>query len=97
MSEPTRHFDEQLDLPELVEKYTRALTIPELAAIARCSDKQLYKLASAQLLPHYKIGSLIRLSPKETAQWLRSRRVGPRISPKPRRGSGAGLTNQKDR
>ena len=84
MSDLNQFGDEALDLPELVERYTRALTIPELASIASCSDKELYKLASAQLLPHYKIGSLIRLSPKETAEWLRSRRVGPRTPRKPR-------------
>lgn len=84
MSDLNQFGDEALDLPELVEKYTRALTIPELATIASCSDKELYKLASAKLLPHYRIGSLIRLSPKETAQWLRSRRVGAKTSTKPR-------------
>lgn len=84
MSDLSQFGNEALDLPELVERYTRALTIPELAAIADCSDKELYKLASAKLLPHYRIGSLIRLSPKETAQWLRSRRVGPRIPSKSR-------------
>ena len=80
MSDLNQFGDEALDLPELVERYTRALTIPELAVIVTCSDKELYRLAAVGLLPHYRIGSLIRLSPKETAQWLRSRRVGTRTS-----------------
>jgi excisionase family DNA binding protein len=84
MTDPTQYCEEPLDLPELIERRSRALTIPDLAEIVTCSDKQLYKLAAAGLLPHYRVGSLIRLSPKETAQWLRSRRVGIRTSPKTR-------------
>ena len=76
MGDQIQYGDEGLDLPELIEKHARALTIPDLAGYMACSDKQLYKLAAAGLLPHYRIGSLIRLSPRETAQWLRSRRVG---------------------
>lgn len=78
------------DLPDQIERMNHALTIPEYAEILSCSSKQLYKLASTNRLPHYRIGSLIRLSPRDAAQWLRSRRCGPRHILPPRAGSGIG-------
>ncbi len=48
-----------------------ALTVSWLANALNCSDKLLYKLIAAKRMPSFHVGSLIRLCPQETAQWLK--------------------------
>jgi excisionase family DNA binding protein len=53
-----------------------ALTVAALATLLEISKKELYKLAAAGDIPHYRIRSAIRFCPGETAAWLRSRQCG---------------------
>jgi hypothetical protein len=64
------------DLPEQIERQPYALTIPWLAKKLACSPQLLYRMADKGKLPTFKIGSLIRLSPRATAAWLRTRQCG---------------------
>lgn len=66
----------QSDLPEQIESQTDALTIPWLAKKLSCSPQLLYRMAERGQLPSLRIGSLIRLSPAATAEWLRTRQCG---------------------
>lgn len=58
---------------ETVENYGRALKVEELAQLTAISSKTLYRMIAAKKLPAFRIGGCVRLEPKETADWLRSR------------------------
>ena len=66
-----------LELPYQVERLNHVLASTELASMLSCSAKQPYKMAAANRLPQHQIGSLIRLSARAAAEWLRTRRCGP--------------------
>jgi excisionase family DNA binding protein len=58
---------------ETVENFGRALKVDELAQLTAISSKTLYRMISARKLPAFRIGGCVRLEPKTTANWLRSR------------------------
>ena len=58
-------------LAEIVESHEKALTVPQLAVILQVSKRELYRLVQDNRLPALKIGTLIRLDPGATAEWIR--------------------------
>jgi excisionase family DNA binding protein len=66
-------------LADQIEAMKQALTVEQLAALLQCSKKTLYKMIHRGTLPHFRVGTMVRLDPEVTAQWLRSRRAGKRL------------------
>ena len=58
-------------LAEIVESHEKALTVPQLAVILQVSKREVYRLVQDNRLPALKIGTLIRLDPGPTAEWIR--------------------------
>jgi excisionase family DNA binding protein len=67
-----------MKLADQIAAMEQALTVEQLAALLQCSKKALYKMAQRGTLPAFRVGSMLRLDPEVTAQWLRSRNVGKR-------------------
>jgi excisionase family DNA binding protein len=62
---------ESLDV--IIQRRKTAWTVEGLAALLACSTKFIYKQVQAGKLPAFRLNSSIRLDPKSTATWLRSR------------------------
>jgi excisionase family DNA binding protein len=58
-------------LPDQIEKIPHALTAAELAQLLAVSPILIYKLAKANRLPCFKIGTCVRFDPRAVAKWLR--------------------------
>lgn len=67
-----------MNLVEILQEKSQALSVSELATLLRVSQRQLYKLAAANRIPSFKIGASVRFDPASVATWLRQR-----ISPLP--------------
>lgn len=62
-----------MNIADIIEAYSRALTVEELAELIEVSVKTVRRHTRSGSLPAYHIGSLIRLDPAQTAKWLRAR------------------------
>jgi excisionase family DNA binding protein len=62
-----------MNLVEILQEKSQALTVSELAILLRISQRQLYKLAAANRIPSFKIGASVRFDPAAIASWLRQR------------------------
>lgn len=60
-------------LAERVESRRTAWTVEGLAEIMACSANTLYKQVKSGKLPAIRLGSLLRIDPKDAGQWIRSR------------------------
>ncbi len=58
-------------LPDQIERIPHALTAAELAELLAVSPILIYKLAKANRLPCFKIGTCVRFDPRAVARWLR--------------------------
>jgi excisionase family DNA binding protein len=69
-------------LEELRGKRT-AMNVREIAKLLQISEREIYKLASANRIPHFKIGCSVRFDPLAVASWLEERMLtsSPRRSP----------------
>jgi excisionase family DNA binding protein len=67
------------DLVSVVESRQAAWTVEEFARLLKTSTKYIYKQVRYGMLPAYKVGSMLRLDPKTTASWLRSRMTVPAV------------------
>ena len=65
-----------MNLVEILQEKSQALTVSELAILLRISQRQLYKLAAGNRIPSFKIGASVRFDPASVAAWL-----GQRMSP----------------
>jgi len=52
---------------------TRALRVNDVATLLSVSERQVYKMAAAQLIPSFRIGGSIRFDPAITAAWLQGK------------------------
>lgn len=52
---------------------TRALRVNDVATLLSVSERQVYKMAAAKLIPSFRIGGSIRFDPAITAAWLRGK------------------------
>ena len=62
-----------MSLGDFLDKRATALTVSEVAEILNISERQVYKLASLNLIPSFRIGSSIRFDPSQVAHWLRQK------------------------
>lgn len=58
---------------EQIEHRSTALRVNELAEMLQVTPQHIYRLASAGLIPCFRIEGAIRLDPQEVAGWLRNR------------------------
>jgi excisionase family DNA binding protein len=58
-------------LTDRIERLGHALTASELAELLAVSPISIYKLAKANRLPSFRIGSCVRFCPRPVARWLR--------------------------
>jgi excisionase family DNA binding protein len=56
-----------------IESRREAWTVPQLATLLSMSRSEMYEQVKAGKLPAMRIGTNIRLCPKTTGQWLRTR------------------------
>jgi excisionase family DNA binding protein len=54
----------------IIRRGKGTLTVPELSAIISLSGKTLYRLASSNKIPHFKLGYTIRFDRNAVADWL---------------------------
>ena len=73
-------------LLEQIESKQGAWTVETLAELLDCSPKLIYKLVSSRKLNAYRVGTLIRIDPKDAADYLRGHATLPQKPqpPKPR-------------
>ncbi len=64
-------------LTETLQDRHSAITVPELAAMLSLSRRQLYKMAAANRIPHFKIGSSVRFDPDAIRVWLEGKTLLP--------------------
>lgn len=64
------------DLARVVESRQEVLTVEEFANLLKTSTKYIYKEVKRGTLVAYRVGSMLRLDPKTTANWLRARMTG---------------------
>jgi excisionase family DNA binding protein len=57
-------------LPERLELLKHALTATDLAQLLQVSPVTIYKLAKANKLPSFRIGTAVRFDPHAVARWL---------------------------
>ena len=62
-----------------------AMTVRELAEILNLSQREIYKLAASNQIPHFKIGASLRFDPPALVIWLEAKMLTPivRRSPSP--------------
>jgi len=53
------------------------LTVKELASYIKVKEKTLYSLVNQGLMPHYRIGKLIRFKQDEIDTWMQSKKAVP--------------------
>lgn len=58
-------------LVDQIERFGRAMTAKQLAAVLAVSTIAIYKYAKAGRLPSFRIGTSVRFCPKAVADWLR--------------------------
>ena len=73
----------------------KAMTVREVADILNLSQREIYKLAASNQIPHFKIGSSVRFDPASVLTWLESRALVPTVrrSPSSVRPSGERASN----
>ena len=67
-----------------------AMTVRELAEILHLSEREIYKLAATNQIPHFKIGSSVRFDGAAILVWLEEKAIAssvrrPPSSVRPRR------------
>ena len=51
-----------------------AITVPELAKMLTLSRRQLYKMAAANRIPNFRVGTSVRFDPGEIREWIQEGR-----------------------
>lgn len=52
-----------------------AMTVRELAEVLHLSEREIYKLAATNQIPHFKIGSSVRFDASAVSVWLEEKAV----------------------
>ena len=58
-------------LADRIERFGRAMTATQLAALLSVSRILLYRLAKKSRIPSFRIGTCVRFDPRAVATWLR--------------------------
>ena len=69
-------------LEELKAKRS-AMTVKEVAKILNLSQREIYKLAAANQIPHFKIGTSVRFDPPAVIVWLEAKMMTPAVRRSP--------------
>jgi excisionase family DNA binding protein len=72
---------ENVSLGDFLDKRATALTVSEVAEILNISERQVYKLASLNVIPCFRVGSSIRFDPSQVAAWLRQKAAPISVRP----------------
>jgi excisionase family DNA binding protein len=59
-------------LADRIERFGRAMTATQLAALLAVSRIIIYKLAKKGRIPSFRVGTCVRFCPKAIAAWLRA-------------------------
>lgn len=62
---------------EMLKTRQSALTVKDLADILSLSQREIYKLAATNQIPHFKIGSSVRFDPTTVLVWLEEKTLSP--------------------
>jgi excisionase family DNA binding protein len=62
---------------ELLKQRKSALTVREVAEILSLSEREIYKLAASNRIPHFRIGASVRFDSESLVGWLESRMLTP--------------------
>jgi excisionase family DNA binding protein len=54
-----------------------ALTVRQLAELLSLSEREVYKLAANNQIPHIRIGSSVRFDPPTIAAWIETKTLTP--------------------
>ena len=60
-----------MKLVEILENRNEVLKVPEVAKILGISKQQVYKIAAAGTIPHFRVQCAIRFCPAELAEWIK--------------------------
>jgi excisionase family DNA binding protein len=60
-----------VDIFERLVQCHRLLTAREVAQMLSVSPKTIYAYVARNMIPHYKIETSVRFSPKDIAEWIR--------------------------
>ncbi len=55
----------------------KAMTVREVADILNLSEREIYKLAASNQIPHFRVGSSVRFDPASVLTWLEARTLSP--------------------
>jgi len=58
-----------------------ALLVADVADILNCSLQMVYKMVHKGMIPHFRLGTLVRFDPKVLAEWLRQRSLTTKRKP----------------
>ena len=56
-----------------------AMTVRELAELLHLSEREIYKLAATNQIPHFKIGSSVRFDAAAVSVWLEQKAMIPTV------------------
>lgn|GEM_PF-2558127 len=73
-----------MTLIEILESRKEALNTQQVAELLGVSEKKIYRLAAAGLLPSFRVGSAIRFDGQDIADWLRNKKPS-NGQPRPRK------------
>lgn len=69
-------------LEELKAKRS-AMTVKEVADVLHLSQREIYKLAATNQIPHFKIGASVRFDPVMLLVWLEEKTLMPAVRRSP--------------
>jgi excisionase family DNA binding protein len=69
--------EEIFNMLEALRAKRSAMTVKELADILSLSQREIYKLAASNQIPHFKVGSSVRFEPSMVLAWLEARMLIP--------------------
>ena len=52
------------------------ITVKEAASFLSIKEKTIYYLVNQALIPHYRIGKMVRFNKEELESWIRSKKAG---------------------
>jgi putative molybdopterin biosynthesis protein len=65
-------------LEELKARHS-AMTVRELAEVLHLSQREIYKLAATNQIPHFRIGASVRFDAAAVSVWLEEKAVMPAV------------------
>jgi excisionase family DNA binding protein len=85
-----------MTLIEILERQGEALNVQQVAEFLGVSEKKVYRLAAAGVLPAFRVGKAIRFDAQDVADWLRRKKCsGDQPGSTPLQRSEASASGQK--